>query len=222
MKRMKWSLRFSIATLSLISVLGTCFPSADARTARSTITFENRSGEPALVKLVGLTAQRKYSLMAAEEARQLVEKIIKNKEVPPPGHMTTYWKLPETGLYAQGVKINDNGYIVFAPAEPKIIVYRAADNLLVLLPKMEKAIISGTQERKGITFLLNGILFATVNFEVVNKPTFVHSQNGEWRRELPILEKGGYKWSVGAVGILLEKDHNERLISFEEPSGDLH
>jgi len=339
MKWMKWSLRFSIVTLPLILVLGLCFPSADAQTARSTITFENRSGEPALVKLVGPTAQtievpqgesrtinaaageyyilvrygdnpgqytytrgepftvqestiqysvltitlhkviggnygtrpssaeefdkapgaqrktdkleggepasrvksgsastqRKYSLMSAEEARSLVDMLIKNRELPSPPSGYGYWKLPEIGLHTRGIKINDNDYIVFSSAEPEggvVLHLRSEGNILeffmadfhvvdqpILKPgieKVRKALTTGV--KKYVPFSPSvGILFSTVDFQVVDRP-ILKVFGDFWSRETQVIEKGGYNWFLGTLGILLSKGlASERLILFEEP-----
>lgn len=161
--------------------------------------------------------QRRYSPMSVEEAKQLVEKIIKNKDVPPPRSSDVFsWKLPETSLYAQGIKINDNDYVVFAHTEPTTILFLPKENLSEFLPKIEKIPLEPGDGTNEVVFLLNGIIFSTVDLEVVNNSIFEFTGE-KYNRKKQVVEKGGYVCYIGAMGILLKTGGNKTLIiSFEE------
>ncbi|MFQ5753633.1 MAG: carboxypeptidase regulatory-like domain-containing protein [bacterium] len=153
--------------------------------------------------------ERRYFVMSVDEARRLVEKIIKNHEFPPP-EPTSYWKLPQLALNAQGIKINDNDYIVLASAEPsRILVLGDAP------PGPGFLLIE--DEQKLRSFVLNGILFSTVDMKVVNRSVFTIS----WTKGEQLLEKGGYKWYLGASGVYIEDEYNQgKIIFFEDPIMD--
>jgi len=62
--------------------------------------------------------KKKYSTIPIEEARKLVEEIITNRRLPSFGYS---WKLPDSNLYTQGVRINGGDYIIFVSAKTTAI-----------------------------------------------------------------------------------------------------
>lgn len=57
MKQTKYSLKLSIAILVIIFGISVTLPIVHAQNYQNTITFDNQSGEPALVKVIGTTGQ---------------------------------------------------------------------------------------------------------------------------------------------------------------------
>lgn len=200
MKQAKYSLNLSMIILLVVL----CVVSSAAPSRGNTQKPDQPTGD-----------KRKYSPMPVEEARKLVEKHIKNNDVP--SRPLSSWKLPESGLYAQGIKINDNDYIIFAHVEPNEVLRIFAENLSEFIPKIGKN-YTNTSATPEIRFLLNGIIFSTVDFKVVNNPTFTRNER-LYCRAKQVIEKGGYTWYIGAVGILLKQQPSSDvlIISFEEP-----
>ncbi|MEW6602810.1 MAG: hypothetical protein AB1499_17695 [Nitrospirota bacterium] len=180
-------------------------------------------------------AERKYSLMSGDMARQFVEKLVKNHQLPSPSlaNPYSYWKLstlPSPGIkfkeneymiiepskkefrfnlyLPKGIKISDNDYIVFASAEPISFQIIPIENLSEFLPGIEKIYM-------GTYFILNGILFSTLDFEVVNKQIYTRSGN-KWTKTKRVIKQGGYAWYLGPAGIYLGYQE-DKLIAFKEP-----
>ncbi len=151
-------------------------------------------------------AVRKYAVMSVDEARRRVEAVVRDDAVPPPD-AGSQWTLPEIALYARGATINATNYIVFAATEPSRI----------LVPARAAPGVSDTAELEHRAFVLNGLVFSTVDFEVANARVF-SNDNGAWRRISPVIRKGGYTWHLGTGGVyLMDRDGNGTLISFDRP-----
>ena len=194
-------------------------------------------------------ARRKYAPMSAEEARQLIRKAIEKGEIPPPLpgsdlQGTSYWKVGED-FQAFGIKINDNDYIVFAPAKALEIVTMRKRNLPEIIPAAKEG-------KDETSFSLRGVFFSTIGLDVlesqvlsldggqyktlvillregetlndktpVEQTIVTRSGGGKWSREPQIIERGGYKLCVGVNGVLLLKKNgfggDPWLIAFGEP-----
>ena len=162
------------------------------------------------------SAQRKYSPMSTSEAHQHVKMIIEDKKVPSPlgGSILTprTWKLPDKGIYARGIKFDDANYMVLAFVWPvhKIRIFKV-DGLDEFLP----------ETKTPIEFTENGLLFSTEDIEVVNLPLLIFSEKG-WTKGNQVIEKGGYVWYIGPVGIGLARDagYISLIIPFKDPIKD--
>jgi hypothetical protein len=151
-------------------------------------------------------AARKYAVMTVDEARRRVEAVVRDGTAPPPD-AGSQWTLPEIALYARGVTINATNYIAFAATEPSRI----------LVPARAAPGVSDSAELEHRAFVLNGLVFSTVDFQVANARVF-SSETSEWRRISSVIPKGGYTWYLGAGGVyLMDRDGKGSLISFDKP-----
>lgn len=98
------------------------------------------------------TGQKKYSLMSTEETRVHLATIINTNKVPRPHVPRSFgdlnplaqppsWELPGTQANAQGIKVNNDNYIVFATVElnkEEVEIHKGNLPELLLKTKKEK------------------------------------------------------------------------------------
>lgn len=181
------------------------------KTARQWVTIRDAdiSVDITLQPIPEDIANRKYSLMSVEESRQLAEKIIRKKD----------GSLPDM-LFTRGVKINDKDYVIFAGIKPPYTNFIGGSSISELFPYIPY--IRNLPMKEGVPFTLNGILFSTVDIQVINM-TLINDRMGVWDRENQFIDKGGYLWHLGPIGILLEKieGRGHMLMAFETPSENI-
>jgi hypothetical protein len=156
--------------------------------------------------------------MSTNEAQQHVKMIIETRKVPelrggfPFGSIP--WKLPDVGPYACGLKLDDTEYIVWAAVGASAL--------------LEDTYLKGLHEflpeaTAKMTFNVNGILFSTVDIEVVNFPLFIkvsieeeNKTTWRWTRGNQVIGRGGYIWWIASFGICLDSSTTTLLIPFKE------
>ncbi|MBM4147286.1 MAG: hypothetical protein FJ240_13610 [Nitrospira sp.] len=164
--------------------------------------------------------KRTYSQMPASDSSRIVNDTIQNAKLPTMA--TTKWKMPESSINAQGVKINDNGWVIYAPArsEKGSINYVNAsileDSLLTLLAPDLKKPTSGN-EFVG-HFVLNGILISNVDLKIITHQLFKESSKVSDN----VLEKGYYTWSISNPGVVWLQGNNKKnwFLVLEDPLKD--
>jgi hypothetical protein len=150
--------------------------------------------------------------MAVAEARQYVERLIKEEKIPRPAMAPFGWEFAATVLDAKGVRIGDSDYVLFAGAKPDHVTIYPTGNLPQLVPR-----VSGQGERDQM-FILNGVIFTTRDLTVTDALVISREgdlQSGSWRPARAVIPKGGYLWYLGRVGALLE--HSRMLLALNEP-----
>jgi hypothetical protein len=170
---------------------------------------------------------RRYSQIPPEEAKRLAERILKDVPVPSPG-FGYVWKIPDEGLNAEAIRVNEKDFVVFAPAK------------------------GGSEVRRDDKpYFLNGVLYFTLDLELVNGGKVLRGNIGEPKRQIPeqcvdtemrrkfsilcksfpvttaaaqdniqenILERGGYSVYVGKEGIRLSRSFSDTIaIFFDQP-----
>ncbi|MBI2215725.1 MAG: hypothetical protein HYU51_00355 [Candidatus Rokubacteria bacterium] len=135
-----------------------------------------------------------------------METVVRDGLAPSPD-AASQWALPEIAVYARGFTIDAADRIVFGATEPS----------RMLVPARAAPGLGDEAELARRAFFLNGLLFSTVDFEVVKGGVYSAGASG-WVRASPTIRKGGYKWYLGSGGIyLLDARGNGTLISFEKP-----
>jgi hypothetical protein len=146
---------------------------------------------------------RKYVLMTALEARQLIGRHIRQKDIRL--ETNAYFRAsvdPEaSGASAdtfQGVRFDDRNYLVFALCEP---AYRMVSSLEDLPARLAKRNIHIPDKELSVTF--NGVIYSTVDLEVKSNPAYQYAEHGGFieRSHIP---KGGYQWLIGDFGMRLD------------------
>jgi len=167
-------------------------------------------GQKAVKGSLGLP--QKYSLMTAEEARQLIEKHIKNKDI----HLETniYYRKPlkhsdsriTTDVF-QGIRFDSKNYLVFALYDPTYTMVTPSKDLPDRLAKLN---IDIPDHDLSVTF--NGVFYSTVNLEVKSNPVFLYTDQGGYVED-DNIPKGGYQWLIGDFGMRL----GNTFIFFQNP-----
>ncbi len=159
---------------------------------------------------VGL--QQKYTLMTAQEARQLIERHIRNKDI----HLETnpYYRTrlenSESGITTdvfQGVRFDNKNYLVFALCEPAFRMVTPVEGLPDRLAKLK---IDIPDDDLSVT--LNGLFYSTVDLETKSNPVFLYTYQGGFIQNDKI-PKGGYQWLIGDYGMRLDNT----FIFFQHP-----
>ena len=151
--------------------------------------------------IVSVDQKQTYSLMTTAEARQLIDRHIRQNDIQ---FETPISYLKRTKKSAsdnradifQGVKFDNENYLVFALCEP---VYRLVKPAEDLPNRLAKQNINIPDE---LTFTFNGILYSTVNLEVKTNPTFSYTEPGGFIDNSNI-PKGGYELLIGEFGMNL-------------------
>lgn len=202
---------------------------------------ENQIGQPKATIATASQAEevaqpkKNVSRINTEEVKSILDKRISNSEIPTGSESFSFvkssWKLPEAKVFAEGVRAGDNEYFLVASAEASQLLNPAKGNLAQFIPEI------GDAEQ---FFLLNGVLFSSVDFEVVNgavlsgggaratqgitkgEPLIFasdHSAFGGWTKASQRLTSGGYVWYLGEPGLYLKglSPQQDRLICFERP-----
>jgi hypothetical protein len=159
--------------------------------------------------------------MNIEEAQQLIDKHFGNNEIPDPvGYRL---EKPKTGqAAAQGIKIKEKDYLVYSPISGKqgaIHTFVPKDNFYKLLYYAENLSEASVGVTKvGVPFSLSGILFSTIDLNVINTPLIRRSEERKWSIQKQPIGKGGYLLYIGKARILLEGKKSNFLMAFKEPS----
>ena len=146
--------------------------------------------------------QQTYSMMDAEEARQLVETHIRQRDIRLETRAHFRNTSGKSGTESavdvfQGVRFDSENYVVFALCKPTYRMVSPAEDLQSKLTSFD---IDLPDDHLSFTF--NGLFFSTVNLVVNNSPVFSYTeQNGfiaeEW------IPAGGYRWMIGESGMRL-------------------
>ena len=164
------------------------------------------------VAIGSVDLQQTYSLMTVEEARHLIERHIKEKDI----HLetnTAYRKhlsnsdSESTVNIFQGVKFDKENYLVFALCEP---AYRMVKSSEDLPNKLAERNINIPDDHLSFTF--NGIFYTTVDLEIKSNPIFSYTEQ-EGFINSDIIPKGGYQWLIGDFGINL----GNTFVIFQNP-----
>jgi hypothetical protein len=157
--------------------------------------------------------QQTYSLMDAEEARQLVETHIRQRDIRLETRILFRDLSEKSGTESaadifQGVRFDSKNYVVFALCKP---TYRMVSPVEDLPGKLTSFDIDLPDDHLSFTF--NGLFFSTVNLEVKNNPVFSYTeQDGFITAER--IPAGGYRWMIGESGMKL----GNTFIFFPAPS----
>jgi peptidoglycan hydrolase-like protein with peptidoglycan-binding domain len=146
--------------------------------------------------------RKPYSFMTGEEARKLIEKHIKRKDIRLDTN-ALYRKLltksdsEGTADIFQGVKFDDENYLVIALCEPGYRMVKPSEDLPGKLAKQNIAIPDD-----DLSFTFNGVLYTSVNLEVKTHPVFFYTEQGGFINNDQI-PKGGYRLMAGDFGMSL-------------------
>ena len=164
-------------------------------------------------KAKGPVEQPTYSLMTGQEARQLIERHIEEKDI----HLDTnilYRKhlnksdSESTSDMFQGVKFDDKNYLVFALCQPGYRMVKSAEDLPDKLAKLNMDLPDDP-----LSFTFNGIFYTTVNLEVKSNPVYSYTEPGGFINNDKI-PKGGYSLLIGDSGMNL----GSAFIFFHNPA----
>ena len=154
----------------------------------------------------------KYSLMTAEEARQIIEGHIKNKDIELEAFLfyRKHSKDSESEIFIdvfQGIKFDSKNYLVLALCKPAYMIEIPSKGLQDKLAKLKIDIPDSS-----LSFTFNGVFYSTVDLEVKTNLVFSYTdQNGFISDD--IIPKGGYEWFAGEYGLHL----GNMLILFQSP-----
>lgn len=184
---------------------------------------------------------RQYSRLPTETARAEAVRVVKSKLVPPPpGSLPVWaegsWEVPEGGPTARGLRINQRDLVLFIPSLPSyLMLEQVREGLASFVKSLDKMIYDrerkvfrvGTEGSDSLPFVDNGILYSTVDMEVL-APNVLRVVDYEWKRAERIIPRGGWLVFVGPVGVELSNHmdalgkHKETslLIAYEQPVPD--
>jgi hypothetical protein len=146
--------------------------------------------------------QHTYSIMDAEEARQLIETHIRQRDIRL--ETRAHFRNPsgKSGTKSavdvfQGVRFDSKNYVVFAHCKPAYRMISPAEDLQIKLTSFD---IDLPDDHLSFTF--NGLFFSTVNLEVKNSPVFSYTEQDGYIADERI-PAGGYRWMIGEFGMKL-------------------
>jgi len=143
-----------------------------------------------------------YSIMTVAEARQLIDKHIQQNdiEIEPRISYRTLKKDSDSGNRTdvfQGVRFDNNNYLVFALCEPVYSMEIPAKDLPDKLAKQNIEIPDDV-----LSFTFNGILYSTVDLQVERELAFSHTIKNGFMNNSDI-PRGGYHLLMGDLGMNL-------------------
>jgi hypothetical protein len=184
----------------------------------------------ALVGAAGLAqipAPPTCSALPGEEAGELLRRVVRDELVPRLSRSGP-WKTPEQAR-AVGVRIGDNEFVVYGTAAVRAQVFIYLGNLAAIYPAVESAQTSEIDGEKIMIANVQGLLYTSLDLEVLDAPTFEEKMRRGWAKTHTI-PRGGYTLAVGELGVFLQPEISDpevppvRLtifVTFRHPIGGI-